>query len=246
MGTFLDLSGKRFGHLVALSRGINHGRRTTWDCICDCGARVTVGAEGLRSGNSSSCGCRRIESLKLRFTTHGHTVDGNRSPEYGPWHKAKMRCHNPKNPKYPSYGARGISMCPEWRDDFMAFFNHIGPRPSPQHSIDRIDNSKNYEPGNVRWATSEEQAKNRRSTIRLDWKGQNMCLKDVAKMENVYYPMLVYHFHQGMPLSDCISLLKSKIYGRRATRGTSKNAVDLAPHVAGKVSVLVPTLGDAP
>lgn len=98
---------------------------------------------------------------------HGHALGSGKSPEYRCWRWVMARCYNRKSRNYPRYGARGIRVCPEWRRDFLAFFAHVGPRPSPQHSLDRFpDNDGNYEPGNVRWATAEEQARNR-STSKL-------------------------------------------------------------------------------
>lgn len=95
-----------------------------------------------------------------RPSTHGHAaVD---SPEYRAWRHANQRCHYARHPQFASYGGRGIRMCDEWRKDFTAFLRHVGPRPSKDHSLDRIDNDKGYEPGNVRWATRSEQARNRR------------------------------------------------------------------------------------
>ncbi len=86
---------------------------------------------------------------------------GSYSPEYQAWKRAKQRCHNPKNPKYPIYGGRGITMCDLWRRSFQDFFDHIGPIPSPKHTLDRKNTNKGYEPGNVRWATYKEQNNNR-------------------------------------------------------------------------------------
>jgi len=99
---------------------------------------------------------------------------GRRTPEYQAWQNMRARCMNAAHPKYARYGGRGITVCPEW-DSFPAFFDHIGPRPSADHSLDRIDNERGYEPGNVRWATRREQQLNRsRYTTRLtrdevDW-----------------------------------------------------------------------------
>jgi len=94
--------------------------------------------------------------------THGMT----KRPEYLAWMNAKSRCNNPKNKAWSYYGGRGISMCEEWVDDFLSFYEHVGPKPSPEHSLDRIDNDGNYEPGNLRWATKKEQSANRRCSPR--------------------------------------------------------------------------------
>lgn len=83
-------------------------------------------------------------------------------PEYKCWQQIKQRCLNPRHLAYPNYGGRGITMAAEWADDFEAFFAHVGPRPSPKHSLDRRDNDSGYVPGNVRWATKSEQNRNRR------------------------------------------------------------------------------------
>lgn len=94
---------------------------------------------------------------------HGHTKRNSKStPEYRSWCSMKARCFNEKNRAYPSYGGRGISVCDEWKNDFLAFFNYVGKKPDDKHSIDRIDNNGNYEPGNVRWASAKTQNGNRR------------------------------------------------------------------------------------
>ena len=113
-----------------------------------------------------------------------HGMEG--SVEYKAWAEAKQRCHNPSNEKFKWYGARGISVCDEWRNDFVAFYKHIGPRPAG-FELDRINNDAGYEPGNVRWASKTENVRNRRNTVKVLYKGSLVTLEEYAKAEGVSY-----------------------------------------------------------
>jgi hypothetical protein len=135
-----------------------HGRQRTALCRCSCGTLRIVAVQTLKGGLSRSCGCVRDAATSRRNVTHGLS----NLPEYKTWCGMKDRCHNPKNKFFDIYGGRGIEVCAEWRDDFAAFFAHIGPKPSPRLSVDRIDVDRGYEPGNVRWATASMQSRNRR------------------------------------------------------------------------------------
>lgn len=165
-----DLTGMRFGRLLVESRAPNKSR-VCWNCICDCGKRVVVFGNSLMKKYSRSCGClrvdRTVERNRQTKRIHGLAL----RPEYFAWSAAKQRCHNAHNKDYRRYGARGISMAPEWRRSFMAFYRHVGPRPVGA-VLDRIDNSGNYEPGNVRWVTPAESANNRRPPSYGSWSRQ--------------------------------------------------------------------------
>lgn len=157
-----DLTGRRFGRLIVISKGDPYVNQTRsyvrWDCRCDCGANSLVTTSRLLSGKTRSCGCKRKETTR----THGQTVGGRHSPTYNTWQDMIDRCTNPNDPAFSNYGGRGIRVCDRWRNlnDFIA---DMGPRP-PRLTIDRIDNDKGYEPGNCRWATRTEQNRNTRAT----------------------------------------------------------------------------------
>jgi len=165
--TFKDLTGQRFGRLVVLNRAYNDKHTNIyWLCLCDCSIHKIVRGTNLKSGLTRSCECLHRESAskigRLK-RTHGHTTNHlGYTPEYNAWLAMKQRCCNPNYEYYKNYGGRGIIICPEWLDDFLAFLQEMGPRPAKGYSVDRIDNNGNYEPGNVKWSTAKEQANNRR------------------------------------------------------------------------------------
>ncbi len=157
-----DLTGKTFGRLLveafagSTKRGSGSLRRT-WSCRCICGNVKVVVGDYLRDGTTRSCGCLEAENRRTMGTSHG----GRRRPEYKVWEAMKHRCQNPANKKFADYGGRGIVVCDRWQG-FASFFEDMGPRPTPRHSIDRVDNNRGYEPSNCRWATASEQRANRR------------------------------------------------------------------------------------
>lgn len=165
----MDITGQRFGRLVAIRYLYIKNSDAFWECRCDCGELVAIRGSQARSGKTLSCGCLRRELSSARASgqiIHGGARRGDEAPEYMCWRGMIERCHNPKNTNYIHYGGRGIHVCNEWRRDFAAFVAH-GPRVSMAHSVDRIDNDRGYEPGNVRWATQSQQLLNKRCAARV-------------------------------------------------------------------------------
>lgn len=138
------------------------------DTQCECGEIChAIEINDLRQNKSKSCGCDKRKSPI--FTPgrgkHGHTSKNSTSPEYYSWKNMKYRCNNPNANRWKSYGGRGIKVCDEWSNSFATFLKDMGPRPSPRHSLDRIDVNGMYEPSNCKWSTHKEQNNNRQRHV---------------------------------------------------------------------------------
>lgn len=140
---------------------------------CTCGAEVSARASRVKNGYTRSCGCLSRDLKPAR--RHG----GHGSPTYRSWQAALRRCHNPDDKDFPRWGGKGIAVCPEWRAGFDAFLRDMGPRPTGT-TLDRIDPTQGYQPGNCRWATPLEQARNRSDLVVVDTPDGRMALVDYA------------------------------------------------------------------
>lgn len=178
---FLVQPGDRFGRFTVLSyAGKNASRNRYWLCQCDCGGEPRrVLQFNLRDGSTVSCGCLRKERQRQACTTHGRY----RTREYRSWSQMIQRCLNINDANYQSYGAAGITVCERWKT-FANFFRDMGPCPSAL-TLDRIDNTKGYEPSNCRWATRAQQYRNRRSNIWVTIGGELMIFRDAATLLNL-------------------------------------------------------------
>jgi hypothetical protein len=141
--------GSRFGRLTVTGAAPSSGGKRRWVCTCDCGNVATTFAWKLLAGRTRSCGCLKIEELNTR---QGHELHGMRnSPEYAVWTRLKSICYNYRVREFGKYGALGVQLAPEWKNSFRAFFNDLGPRPSPFHKLLRYNDEGNFAPGNCRW-----------------------------------------------------------------------------------------------
>lgn len=184
-----DRAGDVCGRLYVTGRGPaivqNNGRkRVQWVCVCECGNELLVEAGNLNSGHTKSCGCLSEDACAVVGGLHDHGMTGSR--EFQSWSGAKGRCYNPDSQQYKNYGGRGITMHPDWIDNFQEFYDHIGPCPAGL-TLDRMDNNKGYIPGNVRWATSVEQIRNRRVSIVVEYKGRTEHLAVFAEEVGLPY-----------------------------------------------------------
>lgn len=177
---FIDLTGQRFGRWLVIKRSESNGQsQPFWLCRCDCGTERIVDGHNLKKGGSQSCGCAGNEKTRERSRTHGMS----RTTMHRIWCSMIKRCTNPHEAGYPNYGGRGINVCDEWRHNFQVFYDHVSSLPhfgEKGYSLDRIDNDGNYEPGNVRWATRDEQQRNTSRNIMVTFNGKTQCLTDWA------------------------------------------------------------------
>lgn len=200
-----ELSGLLFARLTVLgSAGASKGKRR-WACKCECGTVVTVPTEKLRSGHTKSCGCLKRELCAARCRARRKAVRQPRHPLYAARNQMLQRCYNKRNPAYAEYGGRGIAVCDRWRfgdgekSGLCCFAEDMGSRPSSTHSLDRKDNDDGYSPGNCRWATRAEQARNRRSNRLVLVSGRRVSLAEACEVLRLDYALVANRITRGRP-----------------------------------------------
>lgn len=204
MGRAIDITGQKFGRLTVLFLCKERNNRSRiWCCLCECGKNVRVPTGALQRGSYTSCGCQRRERARTLNRKHG--MKGTLT--YRSWEALCYRCRGKKGAKYHRYGGRGITVCDRWQgaDGFKNFYEDMGPRPSPDHSIDRIDNDKGYFKENCRWATRKEQANNRhRSQRTLTYNGETKTLKEWGRMVGKHGNILNRRRIHGWSVEDIL------------------------------------------
>lgn len=185
MGKIRDISDQKFGRLTAVKLiGLSKSRKAVWLCKCDCGNSVEILSSSLINGQTKSCGCWQKEWSINKHTTHG----GSKHPLYTTWDRMMSRCYNSNDRNFKNYGARGIGVYEEWRKDPNKFYAYVSILPNfgdKNRTLDRVDNNKNYEPENLRWATARQQMRNSRINKNLTFDGKTQCLSAWAEELNI-------------------------------------------------------------
>lgn len=185
-----DFTPETFGRLTTLgpkfrlSSPNTKARHTVQVYACSCGNITLCAVINVQAGRTQSCGCLNDESRVASNTKHGHTSGGKWSLTYSSFTSMKQRCYYSESNRYCMYGERGIVICDRWMcpiNGFLNFMEDMGPRPSRKHSIERDDVDGNYCPENCRWATAEEQARNKRNNINLTYKDKTQCISAWAE-----------------------------------------------------------------
>lgn len=210
---FNNLTGLKFGRLTVLSYGGNRPSaksNTVWFCRCDCGAYSAVDSHHLTSGATFSCGCYARERLKKRSQDRSHDLRSaglcrRLNPLYQTWIGMKNRCLNANYKQYYLYGGRGIRVCARWLESFEAFTADIGQKPSPRHTLDRIDNDGPYSPMNCRWATPQQQARNRRGLRMIEYRGQVKCVGEWSDQLGIACATIIRRVDKGWPVERALS-----------------------------------------
>lgn len=186
MGKFIDLTGNRYGMLVVLERDYSSNTKLIkWKCRCDCGTIKSIYGCSLKSGRSKSCGCQMNKGVKGQNKKHGFT----HTRIYKEWLSMRRRC-KPNSPDSKIYYDRGITVCPEWNNDFIPFYEWaMANGYDDSLTIDRIDVNGNYCPENCRWITNEMQQSNKTNTIKIMYQGQEYCLRTLCRKIDFPYKL---------------------------------------------------------
>lgn len=194
-------NGERYGALLVMKFDSSTRRGHKYQCLCDCGSTATRYIAELKKGSVFSCGCISLHLIARLNKTHGKS----KTAEYAVWRSMIARCENPRDKRFHRYGGRGISVCSRWRTSFPAFIEDVGERPAPGLSLDRINNDRNYEPSNVRWASRKEQMRNASINRLVTYRALTLPLVEVCELVGANYKTVLSRLKRGWSDAEAIN-----------------------------------------
>lgn len=220
MGKKVEMIGRRFGRWEVLREAEVRYKNGAicYHCRCDCGTERIVNGERLRNGDSTSCGCYNREIITKPDAVYKERL-------YHVWNSMKNRCRCAKDKAYKNYGGRGIRVCDEWMHDYKAFKEWAYSHGYTDGLwLDRIDNNRDYSPENCRWATTKEQARNKRTTVLVEYNGQTMCIADAAEDSGINVATIRRRMELGWPKEKLFAPVECKYsHGDAISRGLMKH-----------------------
>ncbi len=201
-----DLTGREFNRWKVLGfSGWDSTKTALWNCVCKCGTKRIVNGRNLKGNKSRSCGCIKEERAINRLGEFYDGLPAIHRKEYQAWENMKQRCSNPNANFYHAYGGRGIKVCGRWADSFDDFLEDLGPVPSDDHSLGRLDNNGDYEPGNCEWQTDEEQYNNTQRSVLITWKGITKTATQWARELGVPVSRIKYRISIGWDVEAALT-----------------------------------------
>lgn len=239
----IDITGHTFGEWLVLS----HAKGEKWLCRCSCGKIKEVWKQGLRSGESKSCGCKRTplnvekaKKLGALNKTHGKTG----SPEYRAWQAAKNRCYNSRLKNWKDYGGRGIVVCDQWLESFENFLQDMGRRPTNKHSLERKDFNGPYSPDNCIWATKKDQANNTRRNVYINYEDRLYTIAELCEKFNISDRVVYWRISSGWePLKALTTPVDEKI--RKRVKNNKNKGRILQNYIRNSLKNEFPELGES-
>jgi hypothetical protein len=202
---FKNRVGERYGRLTVIKENKKIKNRIMWKCLCDCGNTTIVSSSRLANG-TRSCGCLQKEKTSKAKFKHGCVG----TTEYNAWKNMKKRCYNKNDPRYNTYGERGVIVCERWRDKengFLNFLEDMGKKPSSELSLERIDNDKNYTPDNCYWATNKTQSRNKTTSRMIKYNGEIHNLEDWGEITGFGKKNIWARLDLGWSIEDALTKL---------------------------------------
>jgi hypothetical protein len=197
----IDHTGQVFGALTVIAREGTKNTFAAWRVRCVCGNETVVPGHDLRSGGTTSCGCKRVELQSAKVRRHGET----HTPTWKTWQSMRQRCSNPEDSSYQRYGGRGISVCERWDSSYENFVTDMGKRPRGK-TIERKNNNGNYEPDNCVWATGVEQGSNKRNNRLLTFKGETHTVAEWTRRLGGKRSALKQRLRNGWSVEEALSM----------------------------------------